>query len=119
MILLEHDAKAPLAKAGVLGGRGLGRLPRPLGTDALAWPLEPAPGDVTDATLLHLADTIACAIAGIESEPGSIVQAVARQVPLAGGATVIGTGDRTTAELAAFANTVMVRTFDWNDGMLA
>jgi 2-methylcitrate dehydratase len=95
------------------------RISRQLVDYALAWRLDPAPGPVTDATLLHLADTVACAIAGIESEPGRIVEEVARRQPLDGGATVVGSGTRTTPELAAFANTVLVRTFDWNDGMLA
>lgn len=75
--------------------------------------------DVLDAARSHLVDTVAVAIAGARSEPALIATRRARTTRSEPAATVIGSGVTTTPELAAFANTIMVRTFDWNDGMLA
>src|SRR5262245_24725248 len=75
--------------------------------------------DVLAATLNHLVDTVAVAVAGRYSEPAEIAGRLAATAPTATGATVIGLGLRTTPDLAAFANSIMVRTYDWNDGMQA
>ena len=77
------------------------------------------PRAVLDAAVDHLVDSVACAIAGSDSEPARIAVTVARSVHDDCPATVFGEGLSTTAELAAFANACMVRTYDWNDGMLA
>ena len=74
---------------------------------------------VLEATVNHVVDSMAVAIAGSGSEPGQILSRIARAAPSDGGATVFGYGYRTTPELAALANSMMVRTYDWNDGMLA
>ncbi|MFC4055475.1 MmgE/PrpD family protein [Actinomadura syzygii] len=74
---------------------------------------------VVRAAVDRVVDSVACAIVGYESEPGQIAVAAARGVTCDAPATVFGARLRTTPELAAFANTTMVRTFDWNDGMLA
>jgi 2-methylcitrate dehydratase len=74
--------------------------------------------DVRQATLNHLVDTVAVAIAGVDSEPARIAARLARPVS-EGGSTVIGFDRSASPELAAFANTIMVRTYDWNDGMQA
>lgn len=80
-------------------------------------------GQLTDevlaATLNHLVDTVAVAIAGRYAEPAEMAGRLARAVRAVNGATVIGLDLLTTPELAAFANTIMVRTYDWNDGMQA
>ena len=62
-----------------------------------------------------LFDTVACSIAGCASEPASIVVKLARNVRSDSGATLFGYGFRTSPELAALANTMMVRTYDYND----
>lgn len=75
---------------------------------------------VKDAALNHLVDTVAVAIAGIPSEPAQIATTMSRRIQSTPSATVFGSGGvRTSPELAAFANAIMVRTYDWNDGMLA
>lgn len=74
---------------------------------------------VLDAALKHLVDTVAVAIAGYRSEPAAMAAAVSRRVRSDEGATVIGFGFQTSPDLAAFCNTIMVRTYDWNDGMQA
>lgn len=75
--------------------------------------------DVVAAAVDRVVDSVACAIVGFESEPGRIAVESARHVSCDSPATIFGAGLRTTPELAAFANATMVRTYDWNDGMLA
>jgi 2-methylcitrate dehydratase len=75
--------------------------------------------DVVAAAVDRVVDSVACAIVGFESEPGRIAVEAARHVHCDDPATIFGAGVRTTPELAAFANATMVRTYDWNDGMLA
>jgi 2-methylcitrate dehydratase len=74
---------------------------------------------VVGAAVDRIVDSVACAIVGYESEPGRIAIEAARGITCDAPATVFGARLRTTPELAAFANSTMVRTFDWNDGMLA
>jgi 2-methylcitrate dehydratase len=74
---------------------------------------------VRAATVDRIVDSIACAIVGSGAEAARIAIEAARGVHSDNPATVFGAGLRTSAELAAFANTSMVRAYDWNDGMLA
>jgi 2-methylcitrate dehydratase len=75
--------------------------------------------DVVAAAVVRVVDSVACAIVGSGAEPARIAVAAARGTTSDRPATVFGARLRTTPELAAFANTTMVRTYDWNDGMLA
>ncbi len=63
----------------------------------------------------RLVDSLACAIGAIGSPPARIARALAADVSSAHPATVIGAAAGTSAELAAFANTAMVRYLDYND----
>jgi 2-methylcitrate dehydratase len=72
-----------------------------------------------DATLRHLVDSIACAVAGYSKEPAQIAVRVARTVSGISPATVFGAGLTSHPAYATFANTIMIRGLDWNDGMLA
>ena len=74
---------------------------------------------VRAATVDRIVDSIACAIVGSQAEPARIAVESARGITSDRPATIFGAGLRTSAELAAFANTSMIRTYDWNDGMLA
>ncbi len=63
-----------------------------------------------------LIDTLGCGIAGYASEPGKIARSIAEgirtcDVP----ATLLGTGQTSSPELATFANGVMIRCLDLND----
>jgi 2-methylcitrate dehydratase len=62
-----------------------------------------------------LFDTIACAVAGSATEPANIASRLAGMVQSTPSATVFGYGLQTSPELAAFANTMMVRYYDYND----
>jgi 2-methylcitrate dehydratase len=71
--------------------------------------------EAADAVVTHLVDAFGCAIAATGSEPCRIVKEVAGANPSASGASVIGLATRCTPELAAFANSSMVRSLDFND----
>ena len=62
------------------------------------------PGDVREAALHHLVDTVAAAISGTTLEAGPGAVAFVRQLSTNGEATVIGTGMQASAESAALAN---------------
>lgn len=62
----------------------------------------------------HVIDTIGCGIAAFDERPVRVVREVAL-APGAGHCTVIGTDRRTTADLAAFANSAASRYHDFND----
>jgi 2-methylcitrate dehydratase len=67
-----------------------------------------------EAAKAHLIDALGCAISALDEEPVRIC----REVAVATGgraATILGTGDKTTVDLAAFANGVAVRYYDLND----
>src|SRR5262245_831419 len=68
------------------------------------------------ATRDHLFDSIACAVIGSGTEPARISAKVASMIHADNEATVFGYGVRTSPEVAAFANTGMIRTYDYNDG---
>src|ERR1700722_9594440 len=67
-----------------------------------------------EAAKAHLIDALGCAISALDGEPVRICREVAWATG-GRGATIIGTGDKTTVDLAAFANGVAVRYYDLND----
>ncbi|MCC7485680.1 MAG: MmgE/PrpD family protein [Burkholderiales bacterium] len=72
------------------------------------------PGAVHE-TKKRLVDAIACAIGGFKSVPSEIARRIASRIGGEPPARVIGTGRRTSMEMAAFVNSVMVRYLDFND----
>jgi 2-methylcitrate dehydratase len=62
-----------------------------------------------------LFDTIACAVAGSATEPATIATRIASRVKSEPSATIFGYGIPSSPELATFANTMMVRYYDYND----
>jgi 2-methylcitrate dehydratase len=63
----------------------------------------------------HLIDSIACLLGGYAAEPAVIARRMAGAASGRPDAQVLCTGDRTSMEMAAFANTVMLRYLDYND----
>lgn len=86
---------------------------------ATAFDYDALPASVHDAAVNHVVDSIAVAIPGFRSAPARVAVRLAGTASAERPATVIGSGVRTTPELAAFANAVMIRAWDWNDGMFA
>jgi len=62
-----------------------------------------------------LVDSIGCALGASRVEPVVAVQQMARQVTATRPATLIGTDIKTTPEIAAFANGMMIRYLDFSD----
>ena len=79
---------------------------------------EDLPEHVTACVRRRFLDSLACAVGAYDSPPVAAAVAVGRAVPVPA-STILGTGLRTTPDLAAFANGVMVRFLDFNDGYMA
>ena len=77
---------------------------------------EELPDEVVHAATQQMVDSLACAIAAYGCEPAQIGLRLAR-----GAASerypgrILGFGERSTAEVAAFVNTAMIRNLDFND----
>lgn len=67
-----------------------------------------------------LIDTLGCAIAGYNAEPAKIARRIAASVYRCDTpATALGGSQRSSPELATFANGVAIRFLDFNDGYIA
>ncbi len=64
-------------------------------------------------------DSIGTALGAWKSRPARVTRAIAERVPLAGGATILGSKKRTTPDLATFTNGALVRYLDFNDTYLS
>lgn len=75
-------------------------------------------GDIDAVTLeaakVLVVDSFGCAVAALDERPVRICRELAEAAG-GGGATIIGTGRRTTPDLAAFANAAAIRYYDLND----
>jgi 2-methylcitrate dehydratase len=74
------------------------------------------PPEVVHQAKRLILDTVGCALGGYDSEPARIAREVAATVTSTQPARVLGTGQRTSPDLATFANGVMIRYLDFNDG---
>lgn len=63
-----------------------------------------------------LIDTLGCAIGGFHGEPSLMARTLARTISSPQPATILGTGQHTSVDMATFANGVMMRYLDYNDG---
>src|SRR5262249_41567280 len=83
---------------------------------------EDLPAEVVRTVKRTIIDTIGCAIGGYDAGPSQIARKLARNVsatPSAtSGATLFCSGEKTSHELAVFANGVMIRFLDFNDGYI-
>lgn len=74
------------------------------------------PDDVIHLTKRMIIDTIGCALGGYSSEPSKIARDIAQTVTSSNPASIIGNGFTSSPDLATFANGVMIRYLDYNDG---
>src|SRR5688500_14526626 len=70
-------------------------------------------------TKRRLLDSIGCALGGYTSTPARIAREVAGRASGQPAAHIIGSGAATSMEMAAFANTAMIRFLDCNDTYIA
>ena len=73
------------------------------------------PQEVIGRTKHIVMDTVGCALGGAESPPAKIARAAASEITSAIPSTVLISGQKTSPDLAAFANGVMIRYLDFND----
>ncbi len=73
------------------------------------------PEEVTRRTKHIVMDTVGCALGGAESPPAKIARAAASEITSAIPSTVLVSGQKTSPDLAAFANGAMIRYLDFND----
>jgi 2-methylcitrate dehydratase len=64
-------------------------------------------------------DGFACALGALTSIPGQIAREMGQRAQCDNGATIIGSGTKTTPELATFANGILFRFLDYNDTYLS
>ncbi len=64
-------------------------------------------------------DSFACALGAYTSTPGQIARNMGQRVQCVYGSTIFGTGNRTSPELATFANGILFRYLDYNDTYLS
>lgn len=67
----------------------------------------------------RILDSFACALGAFASIPAQIARNIGQRVQSDYGATIFGTGGRTTPELATFANGIFFRYLDYNDTYLS
>jgi 2-methylcitrate dehydratase len=87
-----------------------------LSTYAATLRYEDLPAEVVRQAKRLIVDTIGCALGGYWSEPARIARDIAAGVRSSEPVTVIGSGERSSVDLATFANGVMIRFLDFNDG---
>ena len=89
-----------------------------LGAYASSLKFEALPAEVVHQAKRMIVDTLGCALGGYASEPGRIAREMAGTITSTRPATVLFTGQQTSPDLAVFANGVMIRYRDFNDGYL-
>ena len=77
---------------------------------------EDLPNDVVHLAKRMIIDTLGCALGGYHSEPARIAREVTSTVTSSPAGRVLGSSQLTSPDLATFANGVMVRYLDFNDG---
>jgi 2-methylcitrate dehydratase len=77
------------------------------------------PENVIHETKKRIIDSLGCGIGAFNESPVKISRKVAETARDAQGSTLFGTRKKTTQDLAAFVNGIMVRYFDYNDTYLS
>ena len=74
------------------------------------------PPEVVHQTKRLIIDTFGCAFGGYAGRPSKLARDLASTLTSTQPATVLGSGQTTSPDMAAFANGVMIRYLDFNDG---
>jgi 2-methylcitrate dehydratase len=94
----------------------MGTIVESLSDYAASLRFEDLPHEAVHQAKRLLIDTLGCALGGFSGEPSAVARALAESVSSRQPATVLGTGVETSPDLATFANGVMIRYLDFNDG---
>ncbi len=73
------------------------------------------PEEVVDRGKHLFVDTLGCALGAAQSPPAVLARTMAAEIKSAAPAMVLFSGQKTSPDLAAFANGVMIRYLDLND----
>jgi len=77
------------------------------------------PVNIAHETKKRIIDSLGCAIGAFNADPVKISRRIAEALRDTQGSTLFGTRRKTTPDLAAFVNGIMVRYFDYNDTYLS
>jgi 2-methylcitrate dehydratase len=86
---------------------------------AITLTYEDLPQEVVRTAKRAIFDTFGCAIGGYTAKPSQIAIKLASDVSARQSATVLCSGIKTSPDLAVFANGVMIRYLDFNDGYVS
>jgi 2-methylcitrate dehydratase len=115
-VMAQENAERPRAGNGSADRRG--SVAETLADFAVRLRYEDLPGDVVRTAKRTILDTIGCAIGGYQAGPSQIAIKLAAGVSATPGASVFCSGIKTSHDLAVFANGVMIRYLDFNDGYI-
>jgi len=90
-----------------------------IGTYASTLKYEDLPSDVVHQVKRTILDTLGCALGGYTSEPCQIALDMAAGITSKQPATVLYGGQKTSLDLAVFANGIMIRYLDFCDGYIS
>ncbi len=110
----EHSQPGPSSK-----GPATGTIAQGLAQYATTLRYEDLTPEVVRTTKRIMIDTLGCAIGGYNAGPSRIAVKLAANVTAKQAATVLCSGTSTSPDLAVFANGVMIRYLDFNDGYIA
>ena len=92
---------------------------RPLATELATWvsslTFADLPDDVVAATKLRVLDVVGLALAGSETPFGRSTRAAAVALSPGGPSRIVGTGDKVSAAMAAFANAAFAQALEFDD----
>ena len=77
------------------------------------------PPDTVHEARRRILDSVGCALGGFAAEPCRIARDLAPALEGQGAARILGTSQATTPDMAAFANTAMIRYLDCNDSFVS
>ena len=73
--------------------------------------------EVVHQAKIRVIDSLGCAMGGYDSQPSQIARRLASMYSSVRPARVLGSGQVTSPDMAAFANTIMIRYLDYNDAI--
>ncbi|MGH2405447.1 MAG: MmgE/PrpD family protein [bacterium] len=77
------------------------------------------PGEVIHQAKRRIIDAVACGLAAAREGQPAVARRALRHLGSSGSVTILGTGERTSADLAAFVNGYLIRYLDYNDTYLS
>ena len=119
MPALPQAAQETPTQSSATPGGGNVTLAETLARYAIGLNYEDLPEDVIRIAKRSILDSVGCAFGGYASQPAKIAINLAKDVRAKHGATVLLTGTKTSPDLAVFANGVLIRYLDFNDGFVS